>query len=136
MKITKIKVTKDDLKQQELVLKKSLENVMMESEKISNDLIKTFDNSIRSFNEIHEKICTKEKRLEDNISHAEELIKTIESIKSMKRPGNTDPYNIAAELILKGYSAEDVQRECGLSINEIELIKQLSFHKKNSSVVG
>jgi uncharacterized protein DUF2802 len=115
-------------------LKKSLEGVMKESEKISKELMDSFDKRITVLKGLHGRIYSNEKSLESNIIHAEEIIKSIDEKKSTHLQNNSeDPYKLAIDLILQGKSAEDIQKKCGLSLNEIDLIKQLSSHRANGA---
>ncbi len=106
-------------------LKSSFEHTMKESEIISNQLLDMFDKRIRSLNEVHKKIYRKEKRLEDNIARAEDLIKLIDEKYQKHTDRVTDPYKKVLELMSQGLSFEEIQRQSGLSHSEIDLIKQL-----------
>ena len=112
-------------------LKSSLEKSMSESAKVSNDLIKSFDEKIYTINEVLEKIDLKEKRLRRYFVQAEDLLKSIDEKKQLHNNEISDPYKKAAELLSSGFSPEDVQRQSGLSLTEIDLIKQLARHKSN-----
>ncbi len=114
-------------------LKRAFEKIMSDSKETSTELMNSFDQRIRALNEVHEKIYTKEKRLEENIVHAEELIKKIDVKIAQEIQKDSDPYKVAVELISQGRSSEAVQRICGLSLSEVDLIKQLASHKSHNA---
>jgi hypothetical protein len=126
---------KDNFKKTDMMqiksLKGSLEKAMSDSSKVSNELLTSFDEKICALNEVLEKIDAKQKRLGKYIVQAEELLKEIDEKKQQHSHEILDPYKMAAELISRGLSPEDVQRDSGLSLSEIDLIKQLIRHKSN-----
>ena len=127
---TKDNLTKIDTMQIKS-LKSSLEKVMSDSAKVSNELINSFDEKIYAVNEVLEKIDIKQKRLRRYIVEAEDLLKAIDEKKLLNSHDISDPYKKAAELLSRGLSQEAVQRESGLSLSEIDLIKQLARRKSN-----
>lgn len=110
-------------------LKSSFEKVMLDSENLSNKFMQAVDERIRALNEVHQKLYAKEKRLESNFLHAETLIKSINEKMQKSGLDHSDPYKKAADLISQGFASKDVQKLSGLSLSEIDLIKQLARHK-------
>lgn len=113
-------------------LESSLKGIMADSAKNSNELIARLDEKMNDLNMVIKKTEEKETALKQGIRQAQELLKSFEDTKKQKKDSVTlDPYQKAADLISRGYTSEDVQKESGLSINEIDLIKQLVRYRSN-----
>jgi len=121
---------RDNVKQLDMLhlksLYSSLEKAMSNSEKVSNERLVSFDERIQNLNKMLKKIGTKQKILERYIVQAEEVIATIDYNKQQAGYIDSDPYKRAADLISQGISVRDVQKQSGLSLSEIYLIKQLT----------
>jgi septal ring factor EnvC (AmiA/AmiB activator) len=124
---------RDNVKQLDMLhlksLYSSLEKAMSNSEKVSNERLVSFDERIQNLNKMLKKIGTKQKILERYIVQAEEVIATIDYNKQQAGYIESDHYKRAADLISKGISIRDVQKQSGLSLSEIDLIKQLTRHR-------
>lgn len=112
-------------------LKSSLEQVMSESKKTSQELLRSFNERIIELNLFLKEIDNKEKHLEKCITQAEEMLKKVNHSNNKDRHEIADPYQKATELISLGYSNEDVRKQSGLSLSEIGLIKQIGRYKSN-----
>jgi hypothetical protein len=113
-------------------LENSLKNLMSESTKNSNELISRLDDKMNDLNLVLNKIDEKELSLKKYIRQAQELQTILNETKQERKATvSFDPYQKAAELIDQGCTREDVQKECGLSINEIDLIKQLVRYRSH-----
>jgi len=108
-------------------LKKSLENVMAESEKMSKDLLEAFDLRILKIKKIYAKLDTMQKKLDNSIVRAGVQQASLDGADS-SRDSSDDKYSRALHLVSTGMSFSEVQQKCGLSLGEIELISQLISH--------
>ena len=124
---------RDSMSQDDLLkiksLGTSLKKAMADSERVSNELLASFEDKTRELNGIIERIEYREKRLKKYISKAETLLNTIDETETQVAPPKKDPYKMAADLILQGLSHEDVQRKSGLSLSEIDLIKNITQYR-------
>ncbi|MCP4715200.1 MAG: DUF2802 domain-containing protein [Deltaproteobacteria bacterium] len=107
----------------------TLEKAMSESSQTSYELLGLFDEKITALKDVLEDSGKQKRRLEKRIAQAEEVISSISSHEKPSAPPGEDVYQRAAELIAKEVPEEKIQSECGLSLNEIDLIKQLSINK-------
>lgn len=106
-------------------LEGAFKKVMSDSEAASHDLLSRVDNKIQSLKEVLLQAEDKEKSLKQYMLGIDKLLQSIDKKKQENTSGISDPYQQAADLLSKGYSPQDIQRDCGLGLNEIELIKQL-----------
>lgn len=112
-------------------LKKSLEKVMAESEKMSRTLLEAFDSRIIAVKEIYSKMEEMQVKLDNSIAMARVRQSSIENSDS-SQVSSDDKYSRALLLINSGISPSEVQRKCGLNLGEIELITQLVSHGTTS----
>lgn len=101
-------------------LKSSLNKALAESEKTSHELLELFEERLKELTELLGKIEEKERRIKSGF-------KTATPEQSEKKEVNTySPYKTAASLIQQGLSNEEIHQKSGVSLSEINLIKQLS----------
>ncbi len=101
-------------------LKSSLDRAMTDSEKASHELLSLFEERLKELTELLGKIEEKEKQIKEGL-------KTGQQGKTHNSDLNTySPYKTAASLIKQGLSNEEINKKCGISLSEINLIKQLS----------
>ena len=110
-------------------LKASLEEAMSASTNASRELQATFEEKVKTVTELLKKLDEKERALKRYVSKADELLKSLDSAEQKKTGENSDPYIKAVNLASRGFSSEDIQKQSGLSLSEIDLIKQLARRK-------
>lgn len=109
-------------------LKSTLDQAVGDSQRTTQGLVDVLGLHINDLQGILRVIETKERKLEECIAKADDLIDLL------KKQGNrqnkaADPYTRAAELIAIGITADDIRKQCGLSLNEIDLIRQLERNR-------
>ena len=110
-------------------LKISLEKLMCDSEKVSQDMLMSFEEQKNYLKELLSKIEEKERKLRRYIIHADDILKQVNQIKPQEKSVDNDPYKKAAVLVAQGKDPEEVQKQCGLTTSEIDLIVQLNRPK-------
>ncbi|MEI6126309.1 MAG: DUF2802 domain-containing protein [Pseudomonadota bacterium] len=114
-------------------LEGALKKAMSDSEAASHDLLTRIDEKIESLKKILMQAEDSEKSLKHSMLGLKELLYALDKNKQQNNSSIADPYKRAADLLARGYSPEDIQKDCGLSLNEIDLIKQL-VRLKSASV--
>jgi hypothetical protein len=110
-------------------LKASLEEAMSSSTRASRELQVSFEEKVNKVTELLEKLDEKERALKTYIRRSDERLKSLESAEQKSTDENSDPYIKAVNLVSRGFSSEDIQKQSGLSLGEIDLIKQLARRK-------
>ncbi len=110
-------------------LEGSLKKTMSDSARATDKMFRAFDEKIASINQAADRAEEKHSSLCDAIKNADNVLKKAAPAYRAGSVSTEDPYACAADLINRGYSADHVQRESGLSRGEIELIRQISRHK-------
>jgi len=109
-------------------LKSSLDQALSESQRTSQALLDILANHIHELNGILREMDIKEKKLEQYLKKSEKMLDHLREHKKQQNKA-VDPYTQAAELISLGMPADDIQRQCGLSLNEIDLIMQIGRNR-------
>ena len=110
-------------------LKVSFEKSMHESEKVAKEMLTAFDSKINEFNDILS-------YLDEKVNHIRlDMLKAVEISEGLSKnaiqESSTEPYKKAVDMLAENIPVEDIQKASGLSLSEIDLIKQLSQNKIN-----
>jgi len=110
-------------------LKDSFEKLMIESEKVTKEMLSDFNNKISDFNDLL-------LQLDDKYNSIRfDMLKTVEISEGINKTSiqdeTTEPYKKAVEMLATNTPVEEIKKASGLSTSEIDLIKQLTRHKSN-----
>ena len=111
------------------VLKDSFEKLMSESEKVTKELLSDFNKQISDFNDMISQLDDKYNRIRFDMLKAVEISEGL--IKKSIQDEATEPYKKAVDMLASNTPVEEIKKASGLSISEIDLIKQLTQHKSN-----
>ncbi len=108
-------------------LKISFNKLMNESENATKEMLSDFNKRITEFNDLLSDLDEKYNSIRLD------MLKTVEISEGFSKKTiqdeSTEPYKKAVEMLANGISVDDIHKESGLSVGEIDLIKQLSKHK-------
>jgi DNA-binding NarL/FixJ family response regulator len=114
-------------------LAESLQQLIIESEKIAARLEKNINEEKRLSGELQDSLDKKSKELNLSIQRAESLLKKIKEFQntaSDTQPvSSTDKYDEVYNLFKKGLSKKEIAEKAGLSESEVELICNLRREK-------
>jgi predicted nuclease with TOPRIM domain len=106
-------------------LKASMKDSIDESSRSSEHLLQAFEQKLHSVQEMYAKIEHKEAEVQRLLDRVEKTTSRVKSLQPHERRGTDDAYTTAARLLAGGCAAEDVQKTCGISLAEIDLIAHI-----------
>jgi len=110
------------------LIENSLKKMMDESLKQSNDFMLHLENKTTELSELLDRAKVKEINIQRCLDAADVAMEKSTKYRYHNAAG-VDTYQKAADLISQGVTSLDIQKACGISNNEIELIKQILLYK-------